>query len=172
MMLPMSIRCNTCGNYIYKGARSRRVARLCAQAHTQTLVSALTQRCIAHRTGTKFNSRKEDAAGEDYLGVQIFRFYFKCPRCSAELAMKTDPKNSDYTVEAGATRNYEPWRDKDEQARALASGVRRQRGWLCLRSRTRRNAATLKVHALTRALPGCRWTMRCASAKRRRLATR
>ena len=34
--------------------------------------------------------------------------------------MKTDPKNSDYTVEAGATRNYEPWRDKDEQARAYA----------------------------------------------------
>lgn len=70
--------------------------------------------------GTKFNSRKEDAAGEEYLGIQIIRFYFKCPRCSAELAMKTDPKNSDYTVEAGATRNYEPWRDKDEQARAYA----------------------------------------------------
>eukprot|EP00951_Prasinocladus_malaysianus_P016613 scaffold129647_cov44-Prasinocladus_malaysianus.AAC.1 len=29
--------------------------------------------------------------------------------------MKTDPKNSDYTVEHGATRNYEPWRDKDQQ---------------------------------------------------------
>ena len=70
--------------------------------------------------GTKFNSRKEDAAGEEYLGIQIFRFYFKCPRCSAELAMKTDPKNSDYVVEAGATRNYEPWRDKDEQARPAA----------------------------------------------------
>ena len=77
--------------------------------------------------GTKFNSRKEDAAGEEYLGIQIFRFYFKCPRCSAELAMKTDPKNSDYVVEAGATRNYEPWRDKDEQARPAAPR-RRQRG--------------------------------------------
>ncbi len=68
-------------------------------------------------SGTKFNSRKEDAAGEDYLGVQVYRFYFKCTRCSAELVMKTDPKNSDYTVEAGASRNYEPWRDKDEQVR-------------------------------------------------------
>jgi hypothetical protein len=51
---------------------------------------------------------------QKYLGIQIFRFYFKCPRCSAEITFKTDPQNSDYTVESGASRNFEPWREKDE----------------------------------------------------------
>lgn len=30
--------------------------------------------------------------------------------------MKTDPQNSDYVVESGATRNFEPWRAEDEVA--------------------------------------------------------
>lgn len=42
------------------------------------------------------------------------RFYYRCTHCSAEFCMKTDPKTADYVVEAGATRNYEPWRDKEK----------------------------------------------------------
>ncbi|KZT54610.1 DUF572-domain-containing protein [Calocera cornea HHB12733] len=80
LMTPFSMRCNTCGEYIYKGK--------------------------------KFNARKETVEGEDYYGIKIFRFYIKCTLCSAEITFKTDPKNTDYTAEHGASRNFEPWRDE------------------------------------------------------------
>ncbi|KAG8899590.1 hypothetical protein FRB99_006565 [Tulasnella sp. 403] len=80
LMAPFSMRCNTCGEYIYKGK--------------------------------KFNARKETVEGEDYYGIKIFRFYIKCTLCSAEITFKTDPKNTDYQAEHGASRNFEPWRDE------------------------------------------------------------
>ncbi|KAI5120232.1 hypothetical protein M0805_000046 [Coniferiporia weirii] len=80
LMAPFSMRCNTCGEYIYKGK--------------------------------KFNARKETVEGEDYYGIKIFRFYIKCTLCSAEITFKTDPKNTDYTSEHGAQRNFEPWREE------------------------------------------------------------
>lgn len=130
-VLPMSVRCSTCGTYMYKG--------------------------------TKFNTRKEDVEGEDYLGIQarsrargscpyfgscssaqlqyqyplcskmliaqVFRFYFRCSACAAELTMKTDPANSDYTMERGGTRNYEPWRDKERTvAEAIAAREEEEKG--------------------------------------------
>ncbi|KAI1500950.1 CWC16 protein [Biscogniauxia marginata] len=60
--------------------------------------------------GRKFNARKETPPDEKYLGIQIYRFYIKCTRCSAEITFKTDPKNNDYACESGAKRNTEPWR--------------------------------------------------------------
>jgi len=81
-MAPFSMRCNTCGEYIYKGK--------------------------------KFNARKETVNGEDYYGIKIFRFYIKCTLCSAEITFKTDPKNTDYAAEHGASRNFEPWREEAE----------------------------------------------------------
>jgi hypothetical protein len=62
--------------------------------------------------GKKFNARKERAIGEDFLGLQIFRFYIRCPVCASEIMFKTDLENTDYVCERGATRNYEPWRDE------------------------------------------------------------
>ncbi|XP_071112661.1 splicing factor YJU2-like [Haliotis cracherodii] len=75
IMAPFNMRCNTCGEYIYKGK--------------------------------KFNSRKENVDDEFYLGLRIFRFYIKCPRCVAEIAFKTDLENTDYALEAGAARLFE-----------------------------------------------------------------
>ena len=82
MMMPMSIRCDMCGEYLYKG--------------------------------TKFLTRKETVLGEDYLGLRIFRFYFKCTACRAVITIKTDPKESGYVVESGASRNFEPWKAHGE----------------------------------------------------------
>merc|ERR1712232_129833 len=79
MMLPFSIKCTCCGNYLY--------------------------------IGTKFTMRKETCLNEDYLGIKMSRFYLKCTYCVSEISIKTDPKNHDYICEAGATRNYEAWRD-------------------------------------------------------------
>ncbi|KAJ3197402.1 hypothetical protein HK101_003828 [Irineochytrium annulatum] len=82
LMTPFSMRCETCGEYIYKGK--------------------------------KFNARKERVENETYLGIQIFRFYVRCPKCSAEITFKTDPRNSDYVAEHGAQRNFEPWREEKD----------------------------------------------------------
>ena len=91
MMQPFSIKCNTCGNYLY--------------------------------IGTKFNMRKETCT-EEYLSIKLFRFYQKCTYCYSEITIKTDPKNHDYVCEAGATRNYEAWRD----ARAAENLFKELRG--------------------------------------------
>ena len=85
LMAPFNMRCQTCGEYIYKGK--------------------------------KFNARKEDVEGDTYLGIRIYRFYIKCTRCLQEISFKTDPKNTDYEIEAGATRNFMALKLAEEQAK-------------------------------------------------------
>lgn len=67
--------------------------------------------------GKKFNARKEDVENETYLGIRIYRFYIKCTRCLQEISFKTDPENTDYEIEAGATRNFMALKLAEEQAR-------------------------------------------------------
>lgn len=78
LMSPFSMKCTSCGEYIYKGR--------------------------------KFNARKETPIDEKYLGIQIYRFYIRCTRCSAEIVFKTDPRSQDYICEKGAKRNTDPWK--------------------------------------------------------------
>jgi hypothetical protein len=59
--------------------------------------------------------RRETAEGESYLGLKIFRFYFRCPNCLAEISFKTDIENVDYTAEHGATRLFEAFKYYQEQ---------------------------------------------------------
>ena len=74
-----------------------------------------TLRCYAcHQymhIGTKFNMKVQPVPNEDYLGLPIHRFIFKCTNCYNEITFKTDPKNNDYVAEYGASRNHEPWKD-------------------------------------------------------------
>jgi Saf4/Yju2 protein len=82
MMLPFSVQCETCHTFLYRGR--------------------------------KFNSKKEAMGGPDgrYLGIQRWRFYIKCTHCARTLSFLTDPKNADYEMESGGTRNYEVYKDK------------------------------------------------------------
>jgi hypothetical protein len=67
MMMPFSMRCNTCGNYIYIGTK------------------------FNMRLGIILIKILERVIEENYLGIAIFRFYLKCTSCHAECAFKTDP---------------------------------------------------------------------------------
>lgn len=88
--------------------------------YTVRLMAPFNMRCVTCGEyiykGKKFNARKEDVEGEDYLGIRIYRFYIKCTRCLQEISFKTDPRNTDYEIEAGATRNFMALKLAEEQA--------------------------------------------------------
>uniref|UniRef100_A0A8L0DRP3 Splicing factor YJU2 n=1 Tax=Oncorhynchus mykiss TaxID=8022 RepID=A0A8L0DRP3_ONCMY len=69
--------------------------------------------------GKKFNARKETVMNELYMGLPIFRFYIKCTRCLAEITFKTDPENTDYAMEHGATRNFQAEKLLEEEEKKI-----------------------------------------------------
>ncbi|XP_035276662.1 splicing factor YJU2 [Anguilla anguilla] len=69
--------------------------------------------------GKKFNARKETVQNELYMGLPIFRFYIKCTRCLAEITFKTDPENTDYAMEHGATRNFQAEKLLEEEEKKV-----------------------------------------------------
>ncbi|KAI3633356.1 hypothetical protein MIR68_008303 [Amoeboaphelidium protococcarum] len=94
VMAPFSMRCENCGEYIYKG--------------------------------TKFNAVKDKPHGEKYLGIQIHRLTIKCPGCHGDISYKTDPKNTDYVIESGATRNVEQWRRNAQEENQILEKRQRE----------------------------------------------
>ena len=46
------------------------------------------------------------------LASVAYTYWFDSTLCSAEITFKTDPKNTDYAAEHGASRNFEPWREE------------------------------------------------------------
>jgi hypothetical protein len=92
MMLPFTIQCSSCNTFLYRGR--------------------------------KFNAKKENMDGPEgrYLGkIQRYRFYFKCNHCSRTLTILTDPKNTDYEMESGGTRNYDVHKDKEQMEDEVAA---------------------------------------------------
>lgn len=89
--------------------------------YTVRLMAPFNMRCVTCGEyiykGKKFNARKEDVEDQTYLGIRIYRFYIKCTRCLQEISFKTDPRNTDYEIEAGATRNFMALKLAEEQAK-------------------------------------------------------
>eukprot|EP00961_Rhodomonas_salina_P205582 2775010-Rhodomonas_salina.3 len=57
---------------------------------------------VLHR-GTNFNNAKKEIAQDiNYLGINIYRFSFKCSSCSSQIVYRTDPEKADYALEDGA----------------------------------------------------------------------
>jgi len=76
--------------------------------------------------GRKFNARKEDVEDMDYLGLRIYRFYIKCTACVSEICFRTDPENTDYVLESGATRNFEALHRAQQQAEDEAEAYKEE----------------------------------------------
>lgn len=49
--------------------------------------------------------------------ITVYLYVFQCTRCLQEISFKTDPKNTDYEIEAGATRNFMALKLAEEQAK-------------------------------------------------------
>lgn len=140
MMLPMSVRCKTCGNFMYKGTKfNTRKEDVLGETYLGIQVCAAARGCACaswalHSTGLQCHMTPTTAAHRACLS-QVYRFYYRCTNCAAEFTMKTDPQNNDYQLEQGATRNYESWREAEQVRR------RRSTAHACFPHTTRMHAA-------------------------------
>eukprot|EP00123_Amoebidium_parasiticum_P013801 comp22160_c0_seq1/m.32482 comp22160_c0_seq1/g.32482 ORF comp22160_c0_seq1/g.32482 comp22160_c0_seq1/m.32482 type:complete len:128 (-) comp22160_c0_seq1:748-1131(-) len=89
------------------------------------LMAPFNMRCITCGVfiykATKFNARKETVEGEEYLGIKVFRFYIRCPRCHQEITFKTDPKKCRLLGRARCNKKFRHF-----QAHGRAGGGREE----------------------------------------------
>lgn len=97
LLLNSGRRCNTCGEYIYKGKKFN--------ARKETVEGEDYFGIKIFRFYIKWCVCKHCIPSTPISRVLS-------TLCSAEITFKTDPKNTDYAAEHGAQRNFEPWRDE------------------------------------------------------------
>lgn len=95
------------------GARARRLASHGILIVRFELPFAIICTCCSHHLaqGTRFNAEKQQAG--EYLTTKIWQFGLKCTSCGGRIVVRTDPKNAQYVVDAGATRKAEQWSPED-----------------------------------------------------------
>ncbi|ODQ67280.1 DUF572-domain-containing protein [Nadsonia fulvescens var. elongata DSM 6958] len=98
LMLPKSIRCTTCGEYM--SVSSKFNAR-------------------------KENIIEDNDKSEGYLGIKRYRFYIRCRRCASEIRFRTDPKTAGYIIEYGAKSLHEDIESKREVDETLEDRLNR-----------------------------------------------
>ncbi|RYP80209.1 hypothetical protein DL769_002567 [Monosporascus sp. CRB-8-3] len=104
LMSPFSMKCTSCGEYIYKGRKFN------ARKETPDEKYLGIQIFRFYGTYRDMPSVLESST----LDIPMLT-HCQCTRCSAEITFKTDPKNQDYVCEKGAKRNTEPWRAGPEE---------------------------------------------------------
>lgn len=98
--------------------------------HSVRLATPFTIKCLSCCTyiyrNKRHNATKETVVGEDYLGVEKYRFYIKCTGCRALLTIKTDPKNGVYVTESGCTRTDREDPGDGQDGDDISSRLRRE----------------------------------------------
>ena len=106
MMLPMTVRCNVCGTFMYKGTKFN--TRM-EDVRGEDYLGIKIFRCAAggracwrrvevqggSRTAALLRPAPALACPRPAPASLLARsFYYRCTHCSAEFCMKTDPKNA------------------------------------------------------------------------------
>lgn len=118
--------------HLPSGINPRKVPRiaLAVKKHKKVRIGApFSMSCEKCREsimkGKKFNARKEHTH-EFFMTIEVYRFYIKCPLCSSEILLATDPENADYKVISGAKRMAEPF--GEDKKNRIMNDIRKDLG--------------------------------------------